>query len=351
MKQLSEQIILNNSAISWLSALGIIIIGLIVLRLSKFLIFNKLKTWVSKTTANWDDYIIEVMQQSIIPLFYCFVFYAAFSTLSFSPKTEKWVHGIFLAIISFFIIKMISRAFKQFVHLLIKKQGAPEGKEKQAGGLIVIVNCLIWIFGVIFLIDNLGYNVTTLIAGLGIGGIAIALAAQTILGDLFSYFVIFFDRPFEIGDFITVDDKSGVVEHVGIKTTRIRTLGGEQLICSNTDLTNARVHNYKRLAKRRVLFSLGVTYQTAYSLLSEIPGLVKEIIVATDSVEFERGHFSSYGDSALNFEFVYYIQTPDYNTYMDRQQEIYLNIFKTFAEKEIEFAYPTQTLFIPDVNC
>lgn len=351
MKQLSNQIFWNNSLMSWFIALGIIVAGLLVIKISKYFVVHKLKKWAAKTTTNWDNYLVDAIEHSVIPLLYAVIIYSAINTLLFSPKIDKWMHGIFMAVISFFVIKMISKAFRQFVHLVIKKQGAPEGKEKQASGLIVIVTIAIWMLGIIFFIDNLGYDVTTLIAGLGIGGIAIALAAQTILGDLFSYFVIFFDRPFEIGDFITVDDKSGVVQHVGIKTTRITTLGGEQLICSNTDLTNARVHNYKRLAKRRVLFSLGVTYQTTHAVLAEIPGIVKEIIMATDLVAFDRGHFSSYGNSALNFEFVYYIQTPDYNTYMDKQQEIFLQIFKTFEEKNIEFAYPTQTLFIPEFNC
>ena len=181
---------------------------------------------------------------------------------------------------------------------------------------------------------------------LGIGGIAIALAAQTILGDLFSYFVIFFDRPFEIGDFIVIDDKSGVVEHIGIKTTRIRTLGGEQLICSNTDLTNSGLHNYKRLQKRRILFNLGVTYQTSHQQISEIPGILKGIVESKPYVTFDRAHFSGYGDFSLNFEIVYYILDSDYTFYMDKQQAIYLDILKAFEERGIEFAYPTQTLMM-----
>src|SRR3546814_878321 len=142
---------------------------------------------------------------------------------------------------------------------------------RQNRGIMFILNVVIWIFGLVLLLSNLGYDVTAIVAGMGIGGIAIALAAQTILGDLFSYFVIFFDRPFEIGDFIVVDDKSGTVEYVGIKTTRLKSLGGEQLVFSNTDLTNSRLHNYKRMERRRIVFKLGVVYETPEKKLKLIP--------------------------------------------------------------------------------
>jgi small-conductance mechanosensitive channel len=184
------------------------------------------------------------------------------------------------------------------------------------------------------------------VAGLGIGGIAIALAAQTILGDLFSYLVIFFDKPFEIGDFIILEDKMGTVEYIGIKTTRIRTLGGEQLICSNTDLTNSRVHNFKRMQERRVVFSFGVVYDTTTTKLKLIPGIIKQAIESLRETRFDRAHFKSFGNSSLDFEVVYYILTPDYNLYMDKQQAINMSIFESFEREQIEFAYPTQTLFL-----
>ena len=244
------------------------------------------------------------------------------------------------------MLRIISSAFKKFIYSFIEREENAEQKEKQAGGLIAICNVLIWVLGCIFLIDNLGYNVTTLIAGLGVGGIAIALAAQAVLADLFSYFVIFFDKPFQIGDFVVVDDKSGTIEYIGIKTTRIKTLNGEQLICSNKDLTDSRIHNYKRMEQRRIVFPLRITYQTNHKILSEIPGLVKKIIEAQQGVTFDRGHFSGYGDYSLNFEFVFYVLSSDYEVYMDKQQAIFLSIYAAFREKDIKFAIPTQNLFL-----
>ncbi|MDO9079933.1 MAG: mechanosensitive ion channel family protein, partial [Desulfuromonadales bacterium] len=208
------------------------------------------------------------------------------------------------------------------------------------------LNVVIWVLGLMFLLDNLGFKITSVVAGLGIGGIAIALAAQTVLGDLFNYFVIFFDRPFEVGDFLVIDDKKGTVEHIGIKTTRIRSLGGEILVFHNTDLTNSRIHNYKKMERRRVVFQVGVVYQTTPDNLENLPLIMKEIIEKQEDATFDRAHFASLGDFSLNFEVVYYVLGDDYAHYMDIQQGINLAIFREFKEKGIEFAYPTQTLFM-----
>lgn len=336
----------GNSISNWVIAAAIIICLFILIRLFKFFILKKLTVWALNTSTTWDNFIVTVMERSVIPLVYISTIYFALSTLNFIDKIEKVIHVAYLIAFTFFVLRIISAAFRKFVYSFLQRREHSESKEKQAGGLIAIANVVIWILGIIFLIDNLGYNVTTLIAGLGVGGIAIALAAQTVLGDLFSYFVIFFDRPFEVGDFVVVGDKNGVIEYIGIKTTRIRTLSGEQLVCANTDLTNSRLHNFKRMEKRRVVFSLGLTYQTSHAQLAEIPDLIREIIIKRPILQFDRAHFSGYGDFSLKFEVVYYVLDPDYNLYMDNQQSVYLDIFEAFEQKGIEFAYPTQTVFM-----
>jgi small-conductance mechanosensitive channel len=192
----------------------------------------------------------------------------------------------------------------------------------------------------------MGYNVTTIVAGLGIGGIAVALAAQNILGDLFNYFVIFLDRPFEIGDFIIIDEKKGVVEHIGIKTTRLKSLSGEQLVVANSDLTSSRIHNYKRMENRRALFNINVVYNTSYENLKSIPELLKSIVLEQELAEFDRSHFLAYGDSSLTFEIVYYVKDSRYVIFADVQQAINLRIFEEFSKRGIEFAFPTRTLYI-----
>ncbi|SFH23456.1 mechanosensitive ion channel family protein [Pedobacter insulae] len=348
MNKFSERLIWGNTTSEWAIAIAIILGLFILIKLFKSVVLQRLKKWTSGTENNWDDFIVTMVENSILPLLYISSFYFGIKTLSLNDKVDNIIHIAYLAAFTFFVLKMISAAFRKFVYSFIKRDDKSGDKEKQAGGLIVIANVLIWIIGLIFFIDNLGYNVTTLIAGLGVGGIAIALAAQTVLGDLFSYFVIFFDRPFEIGDFVVIGDKNGTIEYIGIKTTRIRTLSGEQLICSNTDLTNSRLHNFKRMERRRIVFSLGLTYQATSQQLKEVPELVKEIISTKPKLQFDRGHFSGYGDFSLNFEFVYFVLDSDYNVFMDYQQAVYLDIFTAFEERGIAFAYPTQTLFMGD---
>lgn len=337
---------LGNSTHAWITAIILLIGGFFAILIFKRIIIYQLKKLTGRTETTLDDFLVATIEKSVVPLFYVAVFYFSLNALTFPSAISRAIHVAFLFAFTFFLLGIITAVVRQFLFSFIHKQGNSETKEKQAKGLLIIINIMIWVLGIVFLIDNLGYDVTTLITGLGIGGIAIALAAQTILGDLFSYFIIFFDRPFEIGDFIIVDDKMGTVEYVGIKTTRLRTLGGEQLVCSNTYLTNARVHNYKRMEQRRVVFQLGVVYQTPAEQLKKIPEMVKAIILSKENVRFDRAHFSGFGSSSLDFEFVYYVESSDFNYYMDRQQEIYLDIYTSFETEKIEFAYPTQTVFV-----
>jgi small-conductance mechanosensitive channel len=195
-------------------------------------------------------------------------------------------------------------------------------------------------------LDNLGIDVTALVAGLGIGCVAVALSVQNILGDLFASLSIILDKPFVIGDFLIIDDYMGSVEYVGLKTTRVRSLSGEQLIFSNSDLLKSRIRNYGRMFERRVVFSIGVTYDTSREKLRRIPGIIREAIEAEDKTRFDRSHFMNYGDYSLQFETVYYVLSADYNSYMDIQQAIYFAIHEAFEQEGIEFAYPTQTLFV-----
>ncbi len=311
---------------------------------------SRLKAWAERTKTTVDDFLIQGIENTVIPLLYFGSFYLALNTLSIAPKAEKVIEIISIILVTFFSLKLIVSTVKYSLNIYLKRKSNSEIRQKEIRGITTLLSIMIWILGFVFLLDNLGVNVSSVIAGLGIGGIAIALAAQAVLGDLFSYFVIFFDKPFEIGDFIIVGDKMGAVEYVGIKTTRIRALGGEQLVFSNKDLTDSRIHNYRKMERRRVVFRLGVIYQTKADQLEEIPKIVKKIIEDEKNVQFDRGNFATFGDFSLNFEFVYYVGSPDYNEFMDRQQSINLKIYREFEKRNIEFAYPTQTLFVSKDN-
>lgn len=213
-----------------------------------------------------------------------------------------------------------------------------------AAAVAFLGRIVVWSLALLLILDNLGINVTALIAGLGIGGIAVALAAQNVLGDLFASLAIVLDKPFVLGDFIIVGDLMGTVEHIGIKTTRVRSLSGEQLIFSNSDLLTSRVRNFKRMRERRVVFSIGVTYDTPAAKVKAIPGMLREAVEAQSSIRFDRAHFKEYGDSSLVFEVVYLVLSPDYNLYMDIQQQINFHLLDRFAREGIQFAFPTRTV-------
>jgi small-conductance mechanosensitive channel len=193
---------------------------------------------------------------------------------------------------------------------------------------------------------RLGVNVTALVTGLGIGGIALALAVQNVLGDLLAALAIIFDKPFDVGDSITVGETSGTVERIGLKTTRLRSVAGEQVIVSNSELLKSRIHNFRRLLERRVVLTLGVTYDTSPDLLARIPEMLEEIVSAEQPVRFERAHFSAFGESALRFETVYFVLDSDYTKYMDIQHSINLAVLQRFDKERIRFAYPTRTVLV-----
>ena len=346
MQNFLNQSYWGNTIALYITAVGIFIVSVIAVKIFKKIILGRLKKWAEKTKTTLDDFLIHALEKSVLPLLYYGAFYLAIKTLILIPKVAKVIDVASIILVTFFALRVITSLLHFSLDLVLSRKGESDTRKKELRGLTTIVNVSIWILGFVFLLDNLGFDISTVIAGLGIGGIAIALAAQTILGDLFSYFVIFLDRPFEIGDFIVVGDKVGAVEYIGIKTTRIRALGGEQLVFSNKDLTNSRIHNYKKMEKRRVVFHLGVIYQTTSEQLTEIPKIVKAIIEEQEDATFDRGHFQNYGDFSLNFEFVYYVIGADYNKYMDIQQSINLKIFEEFEKRNIEFAYPTQTLFV-----
>lgn len=209
-----------------------------------------------------------------------------------------------------------------------------------------LVRTVVWALVLLLALDNLGVQVTTLIAGLGIGGVAVGLAVQNILSDLLAFISITLDKPFVPGDFIVVDEFMGTVEHIGIKTTRVRSLFGEQLVFGNNDLLKSRIRNYERMTERRSAFMLAVAFETPPEKLASIPDLVREVIEKTAGVRFDRAHLKEIGPSSLVYEVVFWVLSPDYNTYMDVQQAINLGIVRRFREEGVSFAYPTQRVLV-----
>ena len=346
---LLDQTVYHNTIREWIYAGVVVVFVFLIVRISKAILFKQISRISAKTTTEWNDLAAGLVSK--IKFFFLVVisFYAGARLLTLPNSITNFINK-FVGIILLVQVGILASETIRFWLTSYRKRKIEDHADAVTTVTSVgfIVKILLWLILLLIALDNLGVNVSTLIAGLGVGGIAVALAVQSILGDLFASFTIVLDKPFVIGDFIIVDNFLGTIEHIGLKTTRVRSLSGEQLIFSNSDLLKTRIRNFKRMYERRVVFSIGVVYQTSRQKLTKIPKIIKNIIEKQEQTRFDRAHFKEYGSYALNFEIVYWIGNPDYNIYMDIQQAINLEIFQRFEREEIEFAYPSQSIFIND---
>lgn len=345
-----HQTLFGNRILDYFICLAIFVVGFFVVRILRAIVFKRLEKWAEKTSITLDDFLLVIVEKTLVPLLYFGVFYFGLRSLSLHPNFDRAIEVLGVLLLTVLGVRFVAGIVEYTIKDIWLKKHHHIAREETVKAILPAIKVVIWGLALVFLLDNLGVKISTVVAGLGIGGIAVALAAQTVLRDLFSYFSILFDRPFEVGDFLILGDFLGTVENIGIKTTRLRSLGGEQIIISNTDLTDSRVRNYKRMGRRRVLFKLGVTYQTKLEQLKEIPTIIKDVVEKVEETTFDRTHFSSYGDFSLIFEVVYYVRNRDYNKYMNIQQEINFAINEEFTKRGIEFAYPTQTLFLSQIQ-
>ncbi len=342
-----HQMIFHNTILNYLISIGVFILGSIIIWIVKQIYLKRIKGWAEKTETLIDDFIVKTIEKRFLPLAYFGLFYACMHGLNLKPLFSKGLDIIGLLFSIVIGVRFVLSIFEYSVEkYLDRSKGMDLTKQQSIKVIANVIKIIVWSLAVIIILDNFGIKISALMAGLGIGGAAVALASQAVLGDIFNYFTIFFDRPFAIGDFIIIDEYSGTVEHIGIRTTRIRSLGGEQLVFSNTDLTNSRVRNYKRMEQRRVLFQFGISYDTQIEMLEEIPVVIRKIVEKFGDTVFDRAHFMKYGDFSLIFEVVYYVLSSDYNRYMDVQHEINIGMIREFKVRNISFAYPTQKLFI-----
>ncbi len=347
---LTERSLFGNPLSAYLVAVGMLLGGFIAVYIFRFLILRQAERWAARTQTHVDDFLTTVLSRTLTPILYFGVVYLSLRSLSLNPSIAKAVTFVGVLLVTVCAVRFLLEVLRFIIFKVwIPRQKEATNLERQTKALMPIVTGIIWALGGLFLIDNLGFKVSAIVAGLGIGGVAVALASQTVLADLFSYFAIMFDRPFEIDDFIIVGEYMGTIEHIGIKTTRIRSLGGEQIVFSNKDLTDSRVSNYKRMELRRVVFKLGVTYDTPVDKLKRATEFIKALIHRTPDTRLDRVHFASYGDFNLIIEVVYFVLSADYNKYMDIQQELNLAIKEEFEKEGIDFALSNQKIQLADV--
>jgi small-conductance mechanosensitive channel len=340
----------GNSISDYLISLAILLAGIVLILVTYNLSINSILQRKRQTDKQTDNFFIRLVKQNLFPLFFFGLLYLATRNLKLNSILAKAldITGIFL--LSLIAVRFTNKAAKYWLTGYLVKKEADEKKIITVQKLFPTFNLIIWIIGIAFLLDNIGFNITTVVAGLGIGGVAIALASQSFLKDLFSYFYILLDHPFVEGDFIIVEEFMGTVEKIGIRSTRIRSLSGEQIIIPNTNLTDTRIKNYKEMQEKRVEFKIGIVYETPLEQVKEVPGILKAIIESTENTRFDRAHFFSYGDFSLVYVAVYYVLSTDYNLYMDIQQQINFRIYEEFKRRNIAFAYPTQLVHINPVN-
>ena len=337
----------GNFMQDYLLALAVFTLSIAILKVIKTVVIKKLKKLADHTQTDFDNVLIKVIDSISWPFYIFLSLYLGFRFIQLPLVAENIIgYGLFILVV-YYVVRGVQEIIDYGFNQVINKKKEEESFNPAAINLLnKFAKWGLWVLAAILVLQNLGYNISTLVAGLGIGGLAIALAMQNILSDAFASFSIYFDKPFQPGDFIIAGEDKGIVKKIGIKSTRLQTLQGQELIISNKELTETRIHNYKKMEKRRIVVDLGVTYNTATEKLKRIPNIIKDIINELDLAEIDRVHFKSFGDFSLIFEIVYYVDTPEHKIYMDIQQEINLAIKEKFEEENIEMAYPTQTIII-----
>ena len=336
-----------GSPMDWGVALGLATLTFLVLGMLRRGVRAHYRKMLATDHTEWLELPFGVLARTTLAFFVAVGLFVGLKFLQLPPRVGRWLDGAVAVLLFWQLGVWLSAAFLAWLDR--KRRHSMASDRAQVGSLSIIglvVRGLIWVLVTLLALDNLGINITALVAGLGIGGVAVALALQNILGDLFASLAIALDQPFVVGDALAVGDIIGTVESIGIKSTRLRSLSGEQVIISNADLLSSRLRNYGRMAERRVVFTLNLTYDTPAEVLAQVPALVREAIEAQSEVRFDRCHFNALGAHSLDFECVYYKLSSDYNLHMDTLHAVNLALVREFNARDIEFAFPTRTVHI-----
>ncbi|MBT3817522.1 MAG: mechanosensitive ion channel family protein [Candidatus Magasanikbacteria bacterium] len=347
---LSSYTYLNNTLWQYTLAIGYFFGVLIALKIFKSFILVKLNKIAEKTENTIDDAVINTLQKIRAPFYFFISFFIAIRHVNINEVALKAISVFLIFGIAYEMIKSLGDLIDYIIDLYIEKTVKKEKEKKQMRSMMrilrIFIMIVLWSITLLFILSNLGINVTSVVASLGIGGLAIALAVQNVLSDIFSAFSIYLDKPFEVGDFIIIGSDSGSVEHIGLKTTRLRTIRGEVLIISNKELTSTRVKNLRQLKKRRDSFMVNVQYETPIVKREKIPQIIEKIIENIEGAEYLRCNLFEFGESSINYELAYTIDSADYNVFMAVREQINLAIMKAFEKEDIQFAYPTQVVYV-----
>lgn len=338
-----DSLLLNNTVRDYLFAVGLFVAWVVIFRLIQYAVFYRVRSLTKKTSTDIDDMAVQLVEKIRPPVYIVLALWVAVRTVSLSALLRSVVDGATVAVLVYQAIVtaqllvnyVVGRRLRRGTHAPVPAQPMQPDPHSALQVVNKITAVVLWSVGLLFIMSNFGIDVTSLVAGLGVGGIAIALAAQNILGDLFSSLAIYLDKPFAVGDFIVVGDVMGTVTYIGIKTTRMRALSGEEVILSNRELTAARIKNLRRMTERRVVFELAVAADTPSKLVEAVPTVVQKIIERRQEVRFGRAHLTKIDSAGFVYEVVYHLSNPDYHAYRDVQQAIALDIVRVFHEAKM----------------
>jgi small-conductance mechanosensitive channel len=340
-----DRLLLGNSAQAWLIAIAIAAGLFALLMVARRVLVARLGALAARTPNRIDDLVVALIggTRALVLLFVSL--HLASRWLILPPRVDDVLLSALELVALVQAALWGSAAVTFWAKDYLERRGTASDRVgvamihaigvavKLVVWILVIVTALEWVFKI---------AVAGLLTGISIGGVALALAVQNILGDLLAALAIVFDQPFDVGDTIQVDQIIGTVEHIGLKTTRLRSQSGEQVIIGNADLLKSRLRNHKRMYQRRAVFTLDLVYDTPPDVMARVPTILREIVGAQSPVKFDRSHFAAFAESALRVETVYYVLDPDYARYMDVQHAINVEVLRRFAAERIQFAFPTR---------
>lgn len=338
-----EATLWGNTGQDYLIAAAVLVVSYAALKWVQRVVLGRLREYAEKTETDIDDLIIGLFRHLKPPFYLTVSLYFALRTLALSAFLQGFINKLVIAVVILYATFLVAEVVTYIIKRFLKGHDLSSSME---GIMTGVARLIVWVFAILTILSNLGVNVTSFIAGLGIGGLAIAFAFQNILEDIFSSFSIFIDKPFREGDRITLGTEGGIVERIGIKTTRIRTPQGEQLVVSNRELTSAQIHNFGAMERRRNVSVLGVTYDTPKEKLEKLPVLMQEVVANVPHASYDRCHLKEFAGSSINFELVFFMETSNYKEYLDGVQYVNLGLVELFEREGIEFAFPTQTIHL-----
>jgi len=341
LKEFGDATYYGNELRAWGEAFVTFGLWFTVLPLARATIGRRLAKRTADRPVNFLLLLRALIDATTRVFMFAIAIYLALRWLKIPPRAEKLVDTSILVVTWWQVGHWLSALVQ---HLIEVRRGREFAGTEGAASLNIlrfVAVMIVWIIAVLMLLTNLGVKVGPLIAGLGIGGVAIALALQNLLGDLFASLSIALDKPFRVGDFLAIGEERGTVEQIGIKSTRLRSVTGEQIVMSNGDVLKSRVRNYGLIPERRAELQLRIAYETPRKLIAEVPKMIEAAIRAENKVRFERAHFARYGDYAFIFEAVYYVQDSELQAFMDAQQSINLRLLDEFSRRGVTLAYPT----------